>query len=61
MKQKAFKWFDAHQLTAEGLSDYNYLEDLLENFQEAEECELKAEEVVDIISSYQAKTRKKLG
>jgi len=59
MKKKVFGWLDAHQLTVEEVSDYNYLETLIVNFEEAEECEFEEEEMINLIFSYQVEFRKK--
>ena len=52
MKDQVFKWLDAHQLTEKEVEDFNYLEDLVYNWEE-ENYELEEEDLVDLILDYQ--------
>jgi hypothetical protein len=52
MKEKVFKWLDAHKLTGEEVEDYDYLENIISNYEE-EFGELEEDEVINLIRDYQ--------
>lgn len=52
MQKSLFNWLDAHQLTQKEVEDFDYLEDLVLNWEE-EHGELEEEEVINCIFSYQ--------
>lgn len=52
MKEQLFRWFDAHELTSDEISDFDYLYNLLENFEE-EVGELSEFEAIELILDYQ--------
>ena len=52
MKKEVFKWFDAHILTQKEVEDFNYLSDILYNYEE-EFGELDDDEVIKLICDYQ--------
>lgn len=56
MKDQLFKWLDAHQLTEKEVEDFDYLEDLVHNWEE-ENYELEEEDLVDLILDYQVHFR----
>ena len=56
MKDQLFKWLDAHQLTEKEVEDFDYLEDLIHNWEE-ENYELEEEDLVDLMLDYQVDFR----
>ena len=56
MKDQVFKWLDAHQLTEKEVEDFDYLEDLIHNWEE-ENYELEEEDLVDLMLDYQVDFR----
>lgn len=62
MKEKVFKWFDAHDLTSEEAGDLEYLLSLISNFEENQEddFEFEEEEAMKLALDYQIYFRKKL-
>jgi NAD dependent epimerase/dehydratase family enzyme len=56
MKDQLFKWLDVHQLTEKEVEDFDYLEDLVHNWEE-ENYELEEEDLVDLILDYQVDFR----
>jgi deoxyadenosine/deoxycytidine kinase len=52
MEEKVFKWLDAHKLTGEEVEDYDYLENIISNYEE-EFGELEEDEVINLIRDYQ--------
>jgi len=49
---QVFKWFDAHQLTSQEVQDFDYLSDILENFQENVQ-QLDDDLTIKLINDYQ--------
>ena len=56
MKDQLFKWLDAHQLTEKEVENFDYLEDLIHNWEE-ENYELEEEDLVDLMLDYQVDFR----
>ena len=56
MKDQLFKWLDAHQLTEKEVENFDYLEDLVHNWEE-ENYELEEEDLVDLMLDYQVDFR----
>jgi GTP cyclohydrolase FolE2 len=56
MKDQLFKWLDAHQLTEKEVENFDYLEDLIRNWEE-ENYELEEEDLVDLMLDYQVDFR----
>lgn len=56
MKDQLFKWLDAHQLTGKEVENFDYLEDLIRNWEE-ENYELEEEDLVDLMLDYQVDFR----
>ena len=52
MQKSLFNWLDAHQLTQKEVEDFDFLEDLISNWEE-EHGELEEEEAINFIFSYQ--------
>ena len=52
MKEQVFRWLDAHKLTKKEVEDFNYLDDLISNYEE-EFGELEEEECISLILDYQ--------
>ena len=52
MQKSLFNWLDTHQLTQKEVEDFDYLEDLISNWEE-EHGELEEEEAINHIFSYQ--------
>ena len=59
MTEILFKWFDAHNLTSKEVADFNYLSDLLCNFEE-EFGEFEEDEAIKLICDYQIYFGKKV-
>jgi hypothetical protein len=59
MKDKVFKWLDAHNLTKKEVEDFDYLSDILYNFED-EFGELDKYEVIKLICDYQIYFLKKV-
>jgi len=60
MKEKVFKWIDAHNLTLEEAGDLEYLLSLIGNFEENYEVEFEEENAIGLAMDYQIHFRKKL-
>jgi hypothetical protein len=59
MKKLVFSWFDAHHLTQEEVEDFDYMSNILSNFEEEYE-ELEEEVAFKLICYYQISFLKKL-
>lgn len=59
MKEKVFKWLDAHKLTRSEVEDFDYLENIIPNYEE-EFGELEEDDVINLICDYQLYFLKKL-
>ena len=59
MKEEVFKWLDAHNLTRRQVEDFDYLENIISNYEE-EFGELEEDDVINIICDYQIYFLKKL-
>jgi hypothetical protein len=59
MKKLVFSWFDAHQLTQKEVEDFDYMNNILSNFEEEYE-ELEEEVAFKLICDYQISFLKKL-
>jgi hypothetical protein len=59
MKKLVFSWFDAHHLTQKEVEDYDYLSNILSNFEKEFE-ELEEEVALKLICDYQISFLKKL-
>ena len=59
MKGQVFKWLDAHNLTQEEVEDFDYLSDILYNYEE-EFGELDEDEAIELICDYQIYFSKKV-
>ena len=59
MKEKVFKWFDAHILTQKEVEDFDYLSDILYNYED-EFGELDEDEAIKLICDYQIYFLKKV-
>lgn len=53
MKELAFKWLDAHDLSENEILDFDYVYNLLTNFEEEQDFEFEEEEALEIVSDYQ--------
>lgn len=60
MKEKVFKWIDAHNLTLEEVEDLEYLLSLIGNFEENYEVEFEEENAMGLAMDYQIYFRKNL-
>ena len=52
MKEEVFKWLDAHNLTQKQVEDFDYLSDILYNYED-EFGELEEDDVIKLICDYQ--------
>ena len=52
MKEEVFKWLDAHNLTRRQVEDFDYLENIISNYEE-EFGELEEDDVINLICDYQ--------
>lgn len=59
MKEEVFKWLDAHKLTLKEVEDFDYLENIISNYED-EFGELEEEDVINLIFDYQLYFLKKL-
>ena len=59
MKEKVFKWFDAHNLTSKEVENFDYLSDILYKYED-EFGELDEDEAIKLICDYQIYFLKKL-
>jgi hypothetical protein len=59
MKKEVFKWLDAHVVVKGEVPDFNYLSDILYNYEE-EFGELDDDEVIKLICDYQIYFLKKV-
>lgn len=59
MKEEVFKWLDAHILTQKEVEDFDYLDNIISNYEE-EFGELEEEDVINLICDYQIYFLKKL-
>jgi|APGre2960657444_1045066.scaffolds.fasta_scaffold68892_1 hypothetical protein len=59
MQEQVFKWLDAHVLDLGEVPDFNYLSDILYNYEE-EFGELDDDEVIKLICDYQIYFLKKV-
>ena len=57
--EKVFKWFDAHILTQKEVEDFDYLSDILYNYED-EFGELDEDEAIKLICDYQIYFLKKV-
>ena len=53
MKELAFKWLDAHDLSENEILDFDYVYSLLTNFEEEQDFEFDDDEALEIVSDYQ--------
>jgi hypothetical protein len=59
MQEQVFKWLDAHNLTQKEVENFDYLSDILYNFED-EFGEFDEDEAIKIICDYQIYFLKKL-
>ena len=59
MKKLVFSWFDAHRLNQKEVEDFDYMSNILSNFEEEYE-ELEEEVAFKLICDYQISFLKKL-
>ncbi len=59
MKKLVFSWFDAHNLTQKEVEDFDYMSNILSNFEEEYE-ELEEDLCFKLICDYQISFLKKL-
>lgn len=54
-------FFDKHLLTEEEVSDFDYLDSLLRNYEEMFDIEFEEETTIQLITNYQIIFRKRVG
>ena len=59
MQEQVFKWLDGHKLTRSEVEDFDYLENIISNYEE-EFGELEEDDVINLICDYQLYFLKKL-
>ena len=59
MEKEVFKWLDAHKLTRREVEDFDYLSDILYNYED-EFGELDEDEAIKLICDYQIYFLKKV-
>ena len=59
MKNQIFKWIDSYKLTKEEVKDFDYLENIITNYEDRY-GELEEEDVINLICDYQIYFRKKI-
>ena len=59
MEKEVFKWLDAHKLTQKEVEDFDYLSDILYNYED-EFGELDEDEAIKLICDYQIYFLKKV-
>ncbi len=59
MQEQVFKWLDAHNLTQKEVEDFDYLENIISNYED-EFGELEEDDVINLICDYQIYFLKKL-
>jgi len=59
MQEQVFKWLDAHKLTRSEVENFDYLKNIISNYEE-EFGELDDDEVIKLICDYQIYFLKKV-
>jgi len=59
MKNQIFKWIDSYKLTKEEVKDFDYLENIITNYEDRY-GELEEEDVINLICDYQIYFKKKI-